>query len=313
MTLNEVKDLYATKQIGKADFIDKMHDLHMSLFEYTFLIKETDISKITIEDDKLLMTSRATPYHAGGISFYCDLLDKRAAPFETFNFGTYESGDSALIYKIVEPDYTVFDVGGNIGWYANHIAPLLTNGTIYSFEPIPETFKKLQKNVELNGYKNIVLENFAFSDKEDKIKFFYSPTMTAAASSANITENNQMQELECITNTVDNYVSTNNIKKVDFIKCDVEGAEFMVFKGAKQTIQKYKPIVFSEILRKWAAKFNYHPNDIINFYKDMGYHCFVARNYGLVYFDYVNDNTVETNFFFLHPEVHKEKINKLLI
>jgi len=312
MTLNEIKSLYTSGKINKTEFIDQMHAQHMILFDYASFLKSGDIAKVIIEDDKLIMTSRKTSYHAGGISFNCDLLDKRTTPIETFNFGTYEPEDSAMIYKLIEPDYTVFDIGGNIGWYTNHIAPLLGQGKIYAFEPIPETCQKLIGNVALNGFGNITIENFAFSNKQDKITFFYSPAMPGAASSENITGNINMQELECMTNTVDQYMQTNNIKKLDFIKCDVEGAELMVFQGAKNTIQQHHPIVFSEMLRKWSAKFNYHPNDIINFYKELGYNCYVADHNGLLPFAFVDENTIETNFFFLHPETHKEKIAQLV-
>lgn len=312
MMLNELKSLYSKKEINKPDFIDKMHDLHLLLFDYGTCLKNTDISKITIEDDALIMTSRETSYHKGGLSFYCNLLDKRTAPIETFNFNRYEPLDSALMYRIIEKDYTVFDVGANIGWYTNHIASLLENGKIYAFEPIPETYQNLGKNVELNRFKNCIIENFAFSDKRDKIKFFYSPTMASAASSANIMNSENMQELECITDTIDNYVLNNKIKKIDFIKCDVEGAEFMVFKGAKNTIDSHHPIVFSEMLRKWSAKFNYHPNDIIKFFSELGYNCYVTNDNRLNLFIEVNENTMETNFFFLHPETHKEKIEQFL-
>ncbi|MFA6086649.1 FkbM family methyltransferase [Mucilaginibacter sp.] len=312
MKLTELKELFSNGEISKMDYIDNMHSLHLLLFDYTEFLKKSDISKITIQDDLLIMTSRETDYHKGGLSFYCDLLDKRNTPIEVLNFGTYEPEESAMLYRIIEENYTVFDIGGNLGWYTNHIAPLLTEGEIYAFEPIPETFEKLVKNVQLNGFDNITLENFAFSDKQDKIKFFYSPAMPGASSSQNITGGNNMQELECITNTVDNYVADNKISKLDFIKCDVEGAEFMVFKGAKNTIQKYHPIVFSEMLRKWSAKFNYHPNDIINFFRELGYECYTANQKGLVAFDIVDENTIETNFFFLHTDIHKEKIKQLL-
>ncbi len=313
MTLSEIKTQYNSGQISKTEFIDRMHDKHMTLFDYASFLKSGDIAKVIIEDDKLIMTSRKTSYHAGGISFICDLLDKRTTPIETFNFGTYEPEDSAMIYALIEPGFTVFDIGGNIGWYTNHIAPLLTDGKIYAFEPIPETYQKLTGNVALNGFKNITLENFAFSDKQDKIKFFYSPAMPGAASAANITGSSQMQELECTTNTVDNYVATSGVKKIDFIKCDVEGAEFMVFKGAEETLRTHKPVVFSEMLRKWAAKFNYHPNDIINFYKGLGYNCYVTNGTSLLPFGLVDEQTVETNFFFLHPEAHQQKIAQLTV
>jgi hypothetical protein len=64
------------------------------------------------------------------------------------------------------------------------------------------------------------------------------------------------------------FVAKNNAK-VDFIKCDVEGAELFVYQGAKATLMQQKPIVFTEMLRKWAAKFDYHPNDIIALFDEL--------------------------------------------
>lgn len=99
---------------------------------------------------------------------------------------------------------------------------------------------------------------------------------------------------------------------VDFIKCDVEGAELLAFQGAKETLQRDKPIVFTEMLRKWAAKFNYHPNEIIMLFSTFGYRCFYADGEALKELLVMTDETLETNFFFLHCEKHEQVINKLL-
>jgi len=98
---------------------------------------------------------------------------------------------------------------------------------------------------------------------------------------------------------------------VDFIKCDVEGAELFVFRGAKETIATYKPIIFTEMLRKWAKKFDYHPNEIISLFNGLGYRCFSIRNGFLSELSYMDDSTVETNFFFLHKEKHMSQLQKL--
>ncbi len=87
--------------------------------------------------------------------------------------------------------------------------------------------------------------------------------------------------------------------KLDFIKCDVEGAELLTFQGGLKTITKYKPIVFTEMLRKWSAKFNYHPNEIIELFKDIGYGCYFVVNDKLHEIKMMTDETIETNFFFL--------------
>jgi FkbM family methyltransferase len=311
MTIKTTKADFKSNKLSKADFITQMHEFHKVLFDFSENLANTEIAKIEIEDGKVIFTSRKTNLHPGGVKFYVDVLDKRVTPVDTFNFDQYELEDSEMLYRLVNESDTIFDIGANIGWYSNHLSKKLPGAAIYSFEPIPETFAQVKRNTELNGAKNITLNNVALSDKIQTLTFYYSPTITGASSAANITENENMTKLECQTNTIDRFVKENNITKLDFIKCDVEGAEFMVYKGGAETIEKYKPIVFTEMLRKWAAKFNYHPNDIIAFFKQFGYNCYTSHDGKLVLFDKVTEDTLETNYFFLHPEKHKDKIKQL--
>jgi len=110
---------------------------------------------------------------------------------------------------------------------------------------------------------------------------------------------------------LDNFISERKLK-VDFIKCDVEGAELFVFKGGIETIKIHKPIILAEMLRKWATNFNYHPNEIIELLSDIGYRCFTAKGEKLIEFFTMDEKTVETTFFFLHSVKHNSKINSLL-
>ena len=311
MTIKNIKNKFETKALNKVEFVNTMHELHKVLFDFSENLQGTEISKIEIEDGKVIFTSRKNSFHPGGAKFYVDVLDKRITPLEAFNFNMYEQEDSEMLYKLVSENDTIFDIGANIGWYSNHLSKKLPGSTIYAFEPIPETFAQVKRNTELNGAKNIVLNNFAFSDVKQTLTFFYSPTVTGASSSVNITENSEMAKLECEANTIDNFVKENNITQLDFIKCDVEGAEFLVYKGGKETFEKHKPIIFTEMLRKWAAKFGYHPNDIIDFFTQFGYHCFTSHDGKLKPIAKVTDETMETNFFFLHPVKHAAKIKSL--
>jgi FkbM family methyltransferase len=311
MNIKEIKSDFKSKKISKVDFIAKMHELHKVLFDFSENLAGTEIAKIEIADGEVIFTSRQTNFHPGGVQFYVDILDKRITPVDTFNFDQYEQEDSEMLYKLVSDHDTIFDIGANIGWYSNHLSKKLPGATIYSFEPIPETFAQVKKNTELNKSNNIILNNFAFSDAVQTLTFYYSPTITGASSSQNITENDGMIKLECQANTIDNFVKENNIAKLDFIKCDVEGAEFMVYKGGAVTFEKHTPVIFTEMLRKWAAKFNYHPNDIIDFFTKFGYNCYIAHNGKLSPLERVTDDTMETNFFFLHPVKHAGKIKQL--
>lgn len=310
MRISAIKEQFAKGEITKSEFISRMSEVHDVLFDFSKTLKDTEIAKIEIIDDHVIMVSRKTNYHLGNVRFLCDSLDKRTVALEAFNFGTYEQEDSEMIYKLITPENVIFDIGANIGWYSNHMAAMQTTGKVYGFEPIPETFKKLVDNTNLNGFKNISLNNLAFSEKKQRLTFYYSPAQTGASSSRNITEREDIVKLECNSVSVDDFVHENNISKVDFIKCDVEGAELFVYQGATETLKKHKPIVFTEMLRKWSAKFGYHPNDIISLFTQLGYLCYFVKAEKLVSIDRINDDTMETNFFFLHKESHSDKIQQ---
>jgi hypothetical protein len=88
----------------------------------------------------------------------------------------------------------------------------------------------------------------------------------------------------------------------NIIKIDVEGAELLVLRGAQETLRHQHPIIQCEMLRKWAKRFKYHPNDIIAFLSRFGYQCYVLRSGKLCRFHAMTDETEERNFFFIHSE-----------
>ena len=92
----------------------------------------------------------------------------------------------------------------------------------------------------------------------------------------------------------------------DVIKIDVEGAELLVLRGAVKCLERHKPVLVCEMLRKWSANFDYHPNRIIEFLAGFGYECFEITEAGLKRGSIVEDSTVATNFVFFEPNRHRE-------
>lgn len=82
----------------------------------------------------------------------------------------------------------------------------------------------------------------------------------------------------------------------------------MVFKGALTTLNTEKPIVMTEILRKWSAKYGYNPNEIFKTFARIGYRSFTTDGQYLIPFHEMDNETIETNFFFLHEDMHCEEI-----
>lgn len=307
MSILDTRNKFLSGNISKPEFIQTMYQLHHSkLFEYADYMKHTNIASIEIFDDELIMTSRDK-----GVKIICPLGDYRVAPIEALNFLDYETTDSAMIMQLVSPEDCVIDIGANMGWYSINIAKNYPLSKVHAFEPIPKTYSFFERNVKLNRLVNITTQNFGLSNERKDITFYFYPEGGVNASSANLSERADAELITCHVERLDDYVSDNKLN-VDFIKCDVEGAELFAFQGGKETLQRSRPIVFTEMLRKWAAKFNYHPNEIIALFSSFGYQCFYADGMFLKKLVAMTDETLETNFFFLHSEKHAVQIATFL-
>jgi FkbM family methyltransferase len=304
--LKEIKEEFSNGKIDKSDFIDRMHDIHKYLFEYSEILKETDISNIEITDNSVIMTIRES-----GIKMFCDKNDKRIIGIEIINFNSFEKEELEFVTKLVTKGSIVLDIGANVGWYSLNLSKQFEDLRIFAFEPVPKTFNYLNSNLSINHSKGINTFNLGFSNEEKNIDIYLNPDCSGNSSLANLSGNALVEKVNCKFTTVDLFVKKNNLN-IDFIKCDVEGAELLVFQGAIEVLQKDRPIVFTEMLRKWSAKFDYHPNDIIKLFKNISYNCYSLREGKLVPFYSMEEETIETNFFFLHKEKHYQQIHRFI-
>ena len=246
------------------------------------------------------------------IKICCDERDAHSLPMSFLNFSAYEADESKMMLKLIKPGDVVFDIGANIGWHTLSILLSCKGTSVYSFEPIKSSYQYLLKNLKLNGQNTDKIYNIGFSDTNKTVNFYFDIKNATASSMANLRENNDTVMEECVVKRLDDFVrSMPSLAKLDFIKCDVEGAELFVFKGAIEVVKKYKPIIFSEMLRKWSKKFGYHPNDIIEFFRDIEYECYVPNKGKIDEFGYVNDETTETNYLFFHKKKHADMIKTL--
>lgn len=306
--LIKLKNDFENKIITKQEYIKKMYsEFHSVLFDYANNIWNTDISKIEIVENEIIMTFRDS-----WIKLICNENDERIPPIEAINFGNYESEEMEMQLKLINSGDTVFDIWANIWRYSTHIAKLKSNIKVFSFEPIPNTYKCLLENIKINNLKNIETFNFWFADTKGSFEFYCDSSLSANASLANVSNNEKINKIKCNIEKLDDFTKNKKIK-IDFIKCDVEWAEFLVFKGGIDTIKNNLPIVFSEMLRKWMSKFDHHPNQLINLFKEIGYECFILDNEKLKILKSVDENTIQTNYFFLHKEKHLKQIQEFSV
>lgn len=165
---------------------------------------------------------------------------------ETWNVKTYsplyfiikDLNRYEKFYKVSTND-VILDAGANEGIlsliYANKVGPM---GLIYSFEPDSKNRTLFSRNVSLNDdIRNIHLSKKGLWEHTGKLNFYESGTV----SSSILYEGPNAVKSSIDVISIDDFVLELNIKKLDFIKMDIEGAEVEAIRGAKDTIKSLKP------------------------------------------------------------------------
>jgi FkbM family methyltransferase len=302
--LKELSRKFKNGQIDKEHYIRLMHNAHKTLSEYCGFIRDKNIKSIKISEDGLVFTTK------NDIKMICDPEDERALPLEIMNFGDYETDEINMLRNFLKKDSVVIDIGANIGWHSLNLSGDVPDGRIIAFEPMPRTIGYLKKNIALNRVTNIKVMDIGLSDKSGTAEFYYDPKLTVAASMRELHENRKKKKIICRVRRLDDFI-LRMAPRIDLIKCDVEGAELLVMRGAIETLKKTRPVLFVEMLRKWSAKFGYYPDEIIDLLGSIGYLCYYAKDNGLVEIGRILKNTKPTNFYFLDVKKHAKFIKEL--
>ncbi len=145
--------------------------------------------------------------------------------------GAFEDLETAFFQSIIRENDVIFDIGGNIGYFAMLFAARAPHGAVHVFEPIPLNASLIKTSADLNGFTRIIVNRCAVGDERKDVAF--SVSMDSAYSS--MIDTGRSAEAESISvpmETIDAYVSRNAVSRVDIMKVDVEGAEHMVIDGA---------------------------------------------------------------------------------
>ena len=316
MRLEKLYDLYEEGKMPKRLYWELARERLVPLLEVQRIVKKNPYCRsIEIREDGIVLKTQ-------DIDIFFDMT-QNICRAETILIGT-EGEEIDFMSRFIPAGATIFDIGANVGRVSLGLAKAHEDSMIYAFEPVEETFHGLEKNLRLNGEaEHVKACHMGFYSECGNLKFFV-PAANEAASLRPITDTyyfkegdqgqgerkERLEEIVCPVDTLDNFVETNGITRLDFIKCDTEGAEKMVFSGGTHVFLELRPVVYTEMLRKHAARFDYHPNEIIEMFEGWGYSCYTSVNERLIPFKKMDEATKETNFFFLHDEKHRELLEK---
>jgi FkbM family methyltransferase len=153
----------------------------------------------------------------------------------------------------------VIDIGANIGRYTIISSKRVgTKGKVVAIEAHPGNFEILNRNIKLNQLTNIIPLNYAAYSKETKIKLYVPDEESGYTIYHTLMERTGKKFVEVNANTLDYLLQLNEIRQeeVNWIKIDVEGAEFEVLKGATNVLSKSKDIA---LLIEVHGQNNYRP------------------------------------------------------
>jgi len=198
-------------------------------------------------------------------------------------YGIHSKIDFEIFQKYVKKGDNVLDVGANIGYFTLMLAKLVgPTGKVFAFEPDPRNISLLKKNIETNGYQNVVVVPKAVSNVNEKCTLFTSQSSFGQNRiyEPKKTKNQKYVPIESETILLDDFFKNNkNIEKISFVKIDVEGAEKFVLEGMKKILDLNENIkIFSEIDLDRLDDAGSSYTEMIEFLEKKGFTVFVIND-----------------------------------
>jgi FkbM family methyltransferase len=191
-----------------------------------------------------------------------------------FSYGCYEPHLTSLVLPFLKPGMTVFDIGANIGYYtvlmARRVGPA---GIVHAFEINEKVIDLLEENVQFANVGNVKIVKRAVAKTTGQREFFVPAAGDEAEGSLKKSERYEaVTTVKVPSVSLDDYIQEKQIEKVDFIKIDVEGAEYEVFEGARNLLSSNeKPVIMFEALDSVCMNFGVNWLDVVEKLKSFGY------------------------------------------
>ena len=161
--------------------------------------------------------------------------------------GSGEPQVQAVLVEHLRPGMVFYDLGANIGFFSLLGARLVgETGRVFAFEADAELTQRLRQNIERNAFAWVSVEQKAVWSTPGWVLFARADiSQTPDRGLGHVVDNPAAGTVSTPSISLDDYTRT--APPPDFIKCDVEGSELEVFRGAQQLLRSKRPAVLCEI------------------------------------------------------------------
>jgi FkbM family methyltransferase len=181
------------------------------------------------------------------------------------------SRDDAAMIRLARAmlprDGVFVDVGAHVGLHTLAIAAhVAAGGAVVAFEPHPLNHRLLLHNLEQNHLRHVVAENLGLADAAATL----TGTSRPGVGNWSLASHGEYRfEVKLVR--LDDYWRDHPLPRLDLMKIDVEGAEVRMLRGARQTIERFHPLIVFEVCPSWLAKMQTSPAELFAELLDHGY------------------------------------------
>ncbi|MDH4057667.1 MAG: FkbM family methyltransferase [Cyclobacteriaceae bacterium] len=172
------------------------------------------------------------------------------------------------LFQLCKDNFTVLDVGANIGWTVLGLSSIAKKGHVFGFEPDPYNYERCAENVGLNKFNNITIFPVGLGNKNTTLNLEIRTPSNRGGN--RITDNGQITRPVNIVR-LDDFPPIQDLSKVDLIKIDVEGYELNVLRGGERLLKKFKPLLFIELDDNNLKDQGDSARSLVEFLSTMGY------------------------------------------
>ena len=157
--------------------------------------------------------------------------------------GSYELEKQRCLAKLVKPGMVVYDIGAHVGFYTLYFATLTgPSGKVYAFEPARRNLQYLYKHISLNYVNNIEVYEVAVAEASGYADFIFNPESSSTSHLSNLDTARPGIRESIRVIALDDFIGQGH-PPPDFIKMDIEGAEFQALTGMAHLLRKKKPLL----------------------------------------------------------------------